>query len=197
MPSKQSRFTDLVTSVQNCSLCPRMKDRRRVLGLANGSLDSVVIFIAEAPGRLGADKYGIPLYGDQTGKNFEFLLLSAGIKRGEVFITNAVLCNPRTSDGLNDSPTRSEIQNCSSFLRETIDIIEPKYLATLGAKALAALNVIKEHQIKLAECVGKSSSWNGCQVFPLYHPGPRAAIWRSTAQQVNDYNLLGRRIFLE
>lgn len=194
MISKQSRFTDLVDRVQNCRLCPRMKDRKRVLGSNNGCLDSVVVFIAEAPGRLGADKFGIPLYGDQTGRNFGFLLSSAGIKREEVFITNAVLCNPRTVDDLNDSPTRLEIQNCSFFLRDTIEIIQPKYIAPLGTKALAALGIIKEHKIKLSNDIGKLFPWNGFQIYPLYHPSPRAAIQRSTALQVSDFNLLERKI---
>jgi len=71
MKSKQLQFADLVERVQSCSLCPRMTQRTRVLGPPNGNLDSSVVFIAEAPGRLGADKFGIPLFGDQTGRNFD------------------------------------------------------------------------------------------------------------------------------
>jgi len=195
MQSKQQQFIDLVTRVQNCSLCPRMNDRKRVLSSTNGSLDSVIVFIAEAPGRLGADMYGIPLYGDQTGRNFEFLLTNAGLKRDEIFITNAILCNPRTSSGYNDSPNLSEIRNCSSFLRNTLEIIKPEYVAPLGTKALSALNVITKHQITLASGVGKLFNWNGYQVYPLYHPGPRAMIWRDKAEQMRDYGILADVIF--
>ena len=48
-----------------------MECRRKVFSEANGNIDSKALFIAEAPGRLGADKTGIPLYGDRTGDNFE------------------------------------------------------------------------------------------------------------------------------
>ena len=188
--SKQSLFTDLIARVQHCNLCPRMQHRKRVLGSPNGSLDSPVLFIAEAPGRLGADKFGIPLYGDQTGRNFEMLIASAGIKRESIFITNAILCNPRTLDGNNDSPALSEICNCSQYLEETLGIIKPKYVVPLGAAALASLNVIKPHQIKLSEGVGEFFSWNGYQVYPLFHPGPRAFIRRPKRQQMEDYKTL-------
>ena len=190
MKSKQSRFGDLVERVQRCSLCPRMTQRTRVLGALNGSLDSSVVFIAEAPGRLGADKFGIPLFGDQTGRNFESLISNAGISREAIFITNAVLCNPRAADGRNDSPTRTEIANCASYLKETLEIAKPKYVVPLGRVALAALRIIHPLEIDLRESVGKLFPWNGCQVYPLYHPGPRTSVWRPKAQQVKDYRKL-------
>jgi uracil-DNA glycosylase family 4 len=191
MKSKQLQFADLVERVQRCNLCPRMTQRTRVLGPPNGNLDSSVVFIAEAPGRLGADKFGIPLFGDQTGRNFEWLISSAGISRDAIFITNAVLCNPRAADGKNDSPTITEIRNCSIYLEETLDIIKPKYVVPLGKMALTALRIIDPIEIELSESVGQIFPWNGYQVYPLYHPGPRTFIWRPKAQQVKDYEKLG------
>jgi DNA polymerase len=72
-----------------------MCNRRKVLSANNGNLNSKVVFIAEAPGRLGAECTGIPLYGDKTGENFEMLLGNIGWKREDVFITNSILCNPQ------------------------------------------------------------------------------------------------------
>ena len=188
--SKQSLFADLITQVQHCLLCPRMQHRKKVLGPPNGNIDSPVVFVAEAPGRLGADKFGIPLYGDQTGRNFEMLIANAGIKRESIFITNAVLCNPRTPAGNNDSPTLSEMRNCSQYLKETLEIIKPKYVVPLGATALSALNIINPHQIRLSEAAGKLFSWNGFKIYPLFHPGTRAFIRRTKAQQMEDYRTL-------
>lgn len=190
--SKQSLFADLIARVQRCNLCPRMQHRKKVLGSPNGSLDSPVFFIAEAPGRLGADKFGIPLYGDQTGRNFEMLIASAGLDRESIFITNAVLCNPRTTDGNNDSPTKPEIRNCSIYLKETLDIIKPKYVAPLGKVALTALKMIHPIAIELSESVGQLFSWNDYQLYPLFHPGPRAFIWRGKAEQRRDYISLAK-----
>jgi uracil-DNA glycosylase family 4 len=190
MNSKQLLFNELVARVQDCNLCPRMSQRKKVLGPSNGNLDSTVVFIAEAPGRLGADKFGIPLYGDQTGQNFQTLLDAGGFNRESIFITNAVLCNPRTPDGNNDAPKLSEIHNCSQYLEQTLDLIKPKYIVTLGAIALASLNNIEPHGIRLSEGVGEVFQWKRYLVYPLFHPGPRAFIWRKSAQQVKDYEAL-------
>jgi uracil-DNA glycosylase family 4 len=164
-----------------------MTQRTRVLGPANGNLDSSVVFIGEAPGRLGADKFGIPLFGDQTGRNFEWLISSARISREAIFITNAVLCNPRGPDGKNGVPTRTEIRNCSAFLKSTLNIIGPEYVVPLGRVALSALGAVHPLELELRESVGRSFPWNGYKVYVLYHPSPRGFKWRSRAQQVKDY----------
>src|SRR6266498_692380 len=93
------------------------------------------MFIAEAPGRNGADRTRIPFHGDTSGRNFESLLASIELTRDEIFITNAVLCSPRKPSGANDKPARSEIRNCSDFLRRQIELINPPVVATLGAVA--------------------------------------------------------------
>jgi uracil-DNA glycosylase family 4 len=188
--SKQSQFADLVARVQCCTFCPRMQSRRKVLSPSNGNLNSPIVFIAEAPGRLGADKFGIPLHGDKTGRNFELLIASAGLSRESVFITNAVLCNPRTPLGNNDSPTLTEIRNCSRYLAEVLEIIKPKYIIPLGRAALASLSAIEPHGISLAQGIGKEFSWRGYLIYPLFHPGPRAFVHRTRVQQLEDYKSL-------
>lgn len=190
--SKQSQFADLVARVQRCDLCPRMQDRRKVLGPSNGNLDSPIVFIAEAPGRLGADKFGVPLHGDQTGRNFELLIASAGLGRDSIFVTNAVLCNPRTPFGNNDSPSLTEIRNCSRYLTEILQIVKPRYIVPLGRVALASLNAIEPHGISLLQGVGKEFPWRGYLVYPLFHPSPRAFVHRTRDQQIEDYKNLDR-----
>ena len=145
--------------------------------------------MAEAPGRLGADRTGIPLYGDRTGDNFEALLGNVGWRREEVFITNAVLCNPKKENGNNGTPTREEISNCSAYLEMTITLIAPDVIVTLGATALTALSMLSPHGIELREGVAQVVPWRGTRFFPLYHPGPRATIHRSLTKQRSDFML--------
>jgi uracil-DNA glycosylase family 4 len=170
-----------------CEVCLRMQHRSRVLGPQNGSLDSRVMFIAEAPGRLGADRTGIPLSGDKTGDNFEHLLKSIGWLREQVFITNAVLCNPRDDAGLNDTPTLEEIRNCSAFLNSTIQLIDPLYIITLGGSALTALSYIVPHSFELKRHVRQLLRWNGRNLIPLYHTGPRAVARHSLLNMESDF----------
>jgi uracil-DNA glycosylase family 4 len=196
MPSntRHDAFIHLVAEAQACRVCPRMEGRRRLLSEANGSLHPRICFIAEAPGRLGGDRTAVPLSGDQTGRNFDRLLAAAGIERSEVFITNAVLCNPRDETGRNAPPSTAEVRNCSGFLRATLDLLQPEYVATLGAVALRALALIEPHELVLARDVGTAVRWHGRWLVPLYHPGPRAQLHRTFQQQAEDFRRLGELI---
>jgi len=155
-------------------------------------VDSKVLFVAEAPGRLGADRTGVPLQGDRTGDNFETLLGNIGWRREHIFITNAVLCNPKQENGNNGTPTREEIANCSAYLEMVIALISPKVIVTLGSTALSALNLLSPFDIELKENVSRLVPWRGIQLFPLYHPGPRALVHRSLAKQRSDFILLSK-----
>jgi len=181
------RFKDLINSVQYCDLCPRMNHRIKVLSHLNGNMHSNILFIAEAPGRLGADKTGIPLFGDKTGDNFEKLIGSINWKREDIFITNAILCNPREESGNNGTPHITEIRNCSYYLRMTIELVNPQLIITLGRVALEALNSILPHSFSLRKNVGQIHDWNGFKLVPLYHPAPRALVHRSLSEQLDDY----------
>jgi uracil-DNA glycosylase family 4 len=191
---KKQKFQLLVDNASKCCLCARMSGRTRVLSDKNGSINSKVMFIGEAPGRLGADRTGIPFHGDKAGHNFEQLLQFSGLTRQQVFITNAVLCNPRDEAGNNTTPNNEEIQNCSLYLSLLIDIIEPELIVTLGRSALRSLNSIEEHQIELREDVRKLTKWSKFNVLPMYHPGPRAIIHRSFNDQRNDFSFLGETL---
>jgi len=185
-----SQFDALCTDVQACTQCSRMCDSQRVLNRSSGEVNSVIMFIAEAPGRLGADDSCIPLHGDKTGHNFEELLKFAGLDRSELFITNAVLCNPKDADGNNSTPSKDEILNCSSWLKKQIETINPQIIVTLGATALAALALIEFHTFTLKASVRTVNSWFGKKLIPLYHPGQRAMLHRSFANQRSDYQFV-------
>jgi DNA polymerase len=174
-----------------------MEGRTRALGTANGPHDARVLFVAEAPGRLGPDRTGVPLSGDRTGRTFDALLAGAGIDRQRIFITNAVLCNPRRPDGRNDRPRTSELANCSEHLLAVIDVIAPALVVSLGRVALDALALIEPHGCTLARDVGAAVDWYGRRLIPLYHPGPRALIRRTLAQQAGDYAALAALIVAE
>ncbi len=181
----------LIAAVQACRRCATMEGRRRVLGYANGPPEARVMFIAEAPGRRGGEVTGIPLTRDQSGRRFERLLALAGLTREQVFITNAVLCNPRRPDGANRPPSAAEVRACSEWLRAQIALVEPLVIVTLGATALRALALIAPHPYRLRECVGRPLPWNGRILVPLYHPSPRAGLSRPYRKQEADFARLG------
>jgi uracil-DNA glycosylase len=68
---------------------------------------------------------------------------------------------------------RSEIKNCSAYLRRVLDLIRPPALATLGGVALEALSLIAYHEFRLKTHAGRIVDWNGAKLIPLYHPSPQ------------------------
>jgi uracil-DNA glycosylase family 4 len=172
-----------------------MCDRAAVLSELNGDINARVMFIGEAPGRKGADRTRTPFSGDQSGRNFERFLSSSGLKRSEVFITSAALCNPRSPSGANRRPSSQELRNCSEFLRRTIDLIDPKVIVTLGGVALDALKRLDEHPFTLQNDAAKVRRWNNRLLIPLYHPSPQVLITcRDEKTQLRDYKAVAKAI---
>src|SRR3990167_6107012 len=151
------------------------------------------MFVAEAPGRLGAEVTMIPLHGDKTGDNFELLLQTSGLSRADVFVTNAVLCNPQDDEGNNRPPRRDEIENCTSWLSKQIEVVNPKIVVSLGAVALRSLDLIASHGLQLSESVRTAHDWNNRILIPLYHHGQRAMLHRSMINQRADYYFVAER----
>ncbi|MHB1456747.1 MAG: uracil-DNA glycosylase family protein [Armatimonadota bacterium] len=190
--SKAVRLDSLTEAVQFCTLCPRLCARNKVLSTSNGNYNSKVLFIAEAPGRLGADRTQIPLSGDKTGENFEVLLKAISWKREDVFITNALLCNPRDESGNNSSPTVEEISNCAPYLDMTINLVNPDVVVALGLTAISALARLSPNSVILGKDVSKPVVWKDKVLIPLYHPGPRAMVHRSFTDQIIDFENLSK-----
>jgi uracil-DNA glycosylase family 4 len=190
----EKSFLSICERVWSCTACERMSASARILSEASGRLDAEIMFVGEAPGRLGADRSAIPFHGDAAGHNFERLLNDAGLDRNNVFVTNAVLCNPRDEHGNNATPNGAEIENCAGFLREQINLVNPRVIATLGQRALLAASKIECHSLSLATEVATLCPWYGRLLMPLYHPGARALIHRPYAVQLEDYKKLAAHL---
>jgi DNA polymerase len=190
MSDKEKEFRKLSKNSSQCRLCPAMSDLPAILSSKNGSIHTDLVFVAEAPGRFGSGRTGIPFHGDRSGDNFEQLLNHVGLERKDIFITNAVLCNP-LKNGNNRRPTIKEIDNCTSFLENLINLITPKIISTLGGVGLEAINRIFSVSYKLADVVASPLPIGKFILFPLYHPSPRVIYTkRSLDQQKKDFKKL-------
>tara|TARA_B100000508_G_scaffold65145_1_gene51084 strand:+ start:402 stop:1034 length:633 start_codon:yes stop_codon:yes gene_type:complete len=190
MSDKEKEFRKLSKNSSQCRLCPAMSDLPAILSSKNGSIHTDLVFVAEAPGRFGSGRTGIPFHGDRSGDNFEQLLNHVGLERKDIFITNAVLCNP-LKNGNNRRPTIKEIDNCTSFLENLINLITPKIISTLGGVGLEAINRIFSVSYKLADVVASPLPIGKFILFPLYHPSPRVIYTRrSLDHQKKDFEKL-------
>jgi len=176
--SRAAAFAALVDRAQACRDCPRMEGRRRVLGPANGPQSARLIVVGTAPGRLGAERTGIPFSGDRSGAGLDALLVRAGLQRDQVFITNAVLCNPQDRRGRNATPSASELRRCRRHLAGTLALVDAPVVVTLGATALAAVAAVGGERLRFPDCLGAARRWS-VQGLPerllvaTYHCGPR------------------------
>ncbi len=193
--TEQRLFNELVAEAANCIRCPAMCGRSAVLSERNGSTRARIMFIGEAPGRKGADRTRVPFSGDQSGANLDRFLGSIGLKRQQIFITSAALCNPRTESGANRKPTQKELANCSEFLRRTIELVDPRVIVTLGSVALEALKRIQYHELSLKESASQIYSWQGRVLVPIYHPSPQVlASHRRESEQLRDYQIVAKAV---
>jgi DNA polymerase len=189
MDGREEAFRQLQRQVSACYDCPAMR-HVHVLGEANGPLHAPVMFVGEAPGRLGAARTGIPFTSDQSGRRFQELLAAAGLRREEVFVTNAVLCHP-DGGGRNRRPAPAEVRACSRWLGAQIGLVRPRVVVALGEVALGALRLIEPHAYSLRAHAGQALPWHERLLVPLYHPSPRAANHRPWQRQIEDFRRLG------
>lgn len=186
-------FATLRSRVRACFECASMH-HVHVLGPANGPLDAEVLFVAEAPGRLGAARTGVPLTSDMTGRRFEAFLAAAGLLREQVFVTNAVLCNPLSPAGNNRRPSTREVIACSGFLAAQLRLVRAPVVVALGNVALDALRRIEAHDAVLARNAGCALPWAGRTLVPLYHPSVQSTLTRPHGQQLADWRRLGAMV---
>ena len=187
-------FQALCERVRACFACSSM-NHVHILGETNGPLDADVLFVAEAPGRLGAARTGIPMTSDVTGRRFHAFLAHAGIERSRVFITNSILCNPLTPHGRNRRPTAREVAACRDFPAAQLRLLRAPVVVALGGVALESLGRIEPHDAVLAQDVGRALPWASPAprtLVPLYHPSIQSTLTRPHEAQRRDWRRLGK-----
>ena len=181
-------LASLEREARRCRRCAGVAAGSSVMGATSGGvLPAPLLFVAEAPGYLGALRSGAPLCGDRSGGNFERFCAAAGIDRGAAFVTNTVLCHPPSATGGNRAPRAGEIVECSPFLRCQIELVDPALVVALGRVALGALALIEPHGLRFGHDTGRFRPWAGRHLVSLFHPSGRTAGRRSAAQQRADY----------
>ncbi|MEM1520090.1 MAG: type-4 uracil-DNA glycosylase [Candidatus Korarchaeum sp.] len=126
------RLEEIAERIRRCEKCPLHISRKRAVP-GEGSEDSRIMFIGEAPGR-NEDEMGRPFVG-AAGKLLEELLASVGLRRGEIFITNVVKCRPPN----NRDPEPEEIEACLPYLIEQVSVIDPDVIVALGRHSAGVL----------------------------------------------------------
>lgn len=82
----------LENAIHRCRLCPLCDEGGRGPVLSTGPVDAPLMIVGEGPGGV-EDEYGGPLVGP-SGQLLDKALLSVGITRDHVYVTNIVKCRP-------------------------------------------------------------------------------------------------------
>ena len=170
--SENNDLASLNKVVKKCKKCNLHKTRQNTV-FGEGDPDSDIMIIGEAPGR-EEDEVGRPFIG-RAGKLLNEFLKSIGLNRDLVFIVNTIKCRPPE----NRDPETVEINACSDYLDQQINIIKPKVLVLLGK---VAANRLLGEDIPMSELRLKKFFIDkyDIPIIVFYHP---AYILRSPSQK--------------
>ena len=139
---KLNKLKKKIQLIKNCDL----KKNTINLVFGDGNINSKIMIIGEGPGAQ-EDKEGIPFVG-RAGKLLDKMLDAIQLNRSKVYISNVVNYRPPQ----NRKPSETEIARYLPFLKNHIEIINPKILLLLGS---TALNALIGNEIVISKARGK------------------------------------------
>ncbi|MBV8482085.1 MAG: uracil-DNA glycosylase [Verrucomicrobia bacterium] len=164
---REQRIAALREKVLVCRKCPHLAEFRHtvVFGVGNPSAD--LMFVGEAPGA-DEDLRGEPFVG-RAGELLTRIIETMGFKRSDVYIANVLKCRPDMPKGSsgNRQPTPEEMQTCLPYLRDQIEIIQPKVMVALGGVAMRGLFGTAEPMKSLR---GRWHTFGNIPVMATFHP---------------------------
>jgi DNA polymerase len=165
--SKAERLAELRGPVLACVKCPHLVKSRTQVVFGVGNPEAELMFVGEAPGA-DEDKQGEPFVG-LAGQLLTKIIETMGYARSEVYIGNVLKCRPDMPSGAsgNRKPKPDEMQTCLPYLRQQIDIIQPRALVALGATAMEGLLGVTDPMARLR---GRWHDFQGIPLMATYHP---------------------------
>ena len=151
---------EAAVEASTCVRCRLSQGRTQVVyGVGDPNAD--LMFIGEAPG-FHEDKQGEPFVG-AAGQLLNRMLAEVEIARDRVYINNVILCRPPG----NRDPLSDEVEACTPWLTERIDLIDPSLIVTLGNWAT---RFVLGPQVSISRVRGQRFPWKGRTVIPTFHP---------------------------
>ena len=150
-----------------CTKCPHLVSSRTQVVFGVGNPEAELMFVGEAPGE-DEDRQGEPFVG-KAGQLLTKIIETMGFPRAEVYIANVLKCRPDMPKGEsgNRKPRPAEMQTCLPYLRQQIEIIQPRALVALGATAMEGLLGETSPMNRLR---GRWHEFNGIPLMATYHP---------------------------
>jgi DNA polymerase len=125
------------------------------------------MFVGEAPGA-DEDMQGEPFVG-RAGELLTKIIQTMGYQRSDVYIANVLKCRPDIPQGTpgNRQPTPAEMATCLPYLRQQIELIQPKLMVALGGTAMRGLFGKDEPMRSMR---GRWHQFGSIPVMATFHP---------------------------
>jgi uracil-DNA glycosylase family 4 len=190
--SKKELLDSIAAKIMVCHKCELWKTRKNAVA-GEGNPYSQIMLIGEAPG-YWEDIKGEPFVG-AAGKFLDTLLSEASLSRENIFIGNVLKCKPPK----NREPLPSEIETCTPYLDKQIQVIQPKFIVTLGNHSTAYIfskGALQFYGITRVHGKFQEASFLGVQVtiFPTFHPAAALYSGRYKELLLQDFQLLKHRL---
>lgn len=127
-----------------------------------GPVPADVMFVCEAPGYREVEEL-TPLVGP-AGRIFNKLLGEVGLKRSDVFLSNAVGCVDLERE--DRRPLPAEIEACRPRLLDDILTVDPKVIITMGNVSQSLFFPGST----VSKVRGHARNWNNRVVVGTFHP---------------------------
>ena len=162
LPVLPGSYDELRETALVCTRC-RLSGTRTHVVFSDGVPDARLVVVGEAPGA-NEDATGLPFVG-AAGKFLDLLLETVGLSREEsVYICNVLKCRPPG----NRNPLPDEIETCSPFLEQQIELIDPEALLAVGSFSGQLLT--GRQGVALGQLRGQVHSYKGVPLICTYHP---------------------------
>ena len=173
-------FGRLSEEIRGCTLCHLAQGRLHAV-VYRGSLAPQVVFVGEAPGA-EEDRQGIPFVG-RSGRVLDAAVARLGDALGEHGVLNVLKCRP---PGNRFDPAAA--RTCRPYLERQLDLLRPRALVPLGARALKALDSASPPILQVA---GRPRRTDLGWIFPLVHPAATLRSRRLRERWDRDLGTLG------
>lgn len=121
----QAAWQQLAQNVAACRACELCQTRKQtVFGV--GDSKARLMLVGEAPGA-EEDRRGEPFVG-RAGQLLDRMLFAIGLDRTQIYIANILKCRPPH----NRDPTPDEVQKCTPFLKQQLNLLQPALIVALG-----------------------------------------------------------------
>lgn len=132
--AREQRMSVVKTRIKGCQLCSGLNIPHETESApGSGSVDSPVVFVGQSLCHKCMHTQ-IPFTGG-SARFIDEALADAGIPKDRVFTTNVVHCHPHASPRDNRASLPHEIENCTPYLHDELDIIKPRLIIGLGQDA--------------------------------------------------------------